>query len=253
VAPAGLVDPVSSAKLRLHVADIKNAGSPDGGTLKAMTNTTWSETGTTWDNQPAIDGAILGSFGSVARNTWYEIDVTSAVTGNGTFSFGLTSPTRTMPSTTPGKPEPPLPSLSSPPARRHRRTRCWSAPVISPTAATPATAQPRASWTGSAARWPPSATTSTRTVLSGHNHNYERFAPVDPAGQLDTARGIRQFVAGTGGESHYLFGAIQPNSEVRNSDTFGVLKLTLKASGYDWQFVPEAGRTFTDTGSGTCH
>src|SRR5262249_12075157 len=66
-------------------------------------------------------------------------------------------------------------------------------------------------------------------VLSGHNHQYERFAPQDSAGNLDTARGLREFVAGTGGESHYTFGATQPNSEVRNGDTFGVLKLTLHA------------------------
>lgn len=88
-------------------------------------------------------------------------------------------------------------------------------------------------------------------VLSGHNHQYERFAPQDAAGNLDTANGLREFVAGTGGESHYSFASIQPNSEVRNSDAFGVLKLTLHANSYDWQFVPEAGKTFTDAGTGT--
>jgi Calcineurin-like phosphoesterase len=90
-------------------------------------------------------------------------------------------------------------------------------------------------------------------VLSGHNHQYERFAPQDPSGQFDNARGIREFVAGTGGQSHYAFGTVQPNSEVRNGDTFGVLKLTLHSNSYDWQFVPEAGKTFTDSGTGTCH
>jgi hypothetical protein len=90
-------------------------------------------------------------------------------------------------------------------------------------------------------------------VLSGHNHQYERFAPQDPNGNLDTARGLREFVAGTGGESHYSFAATQPNSEVRNGDTFGVLKLTLHANSYDWQFVPEAGKTFTDSGTTNCH
>ena len=90
-------------------------------------------------------------------------------------------------------------------------------------------------------------------VINGHNHNYERFAPQNPSGGLDTARGLREFVVGTGGASHYSFGTMQPNSQVRNSDTFGVLKLTLGTSGYDWQFLPEAGRTFTDSGSGACH
>jgi hypothetical protein len=90
-------------------------------------------------------------------------------------------------------------------------------------------------------------------VVAGHNHNYERFAPQDPSGRLDEARGIRAFVAGTGGRSHYSFGDIQPNSEVRNGDTYGVLKLTLKPDGYEWEFVPEAGKRFTDSGSGSCH
>jgi Calcineurin-like phosphoesterase len=90
-------------------------------------------------------------------------------------------------------------------------------------------------------------------VLAGHEHHYERFAPQDAGGHLDPVHGIRQFVVGTGGRSHYGFGAVQPNSEVRNSDTFGVLELTLRATDYDWRFVPEAGQTFTDAGSGVCH
>ena len=59
--------------------------------MRSITNVAWSETGTTWNNQPAIDGATLGSFGSVSRNTWYELDVTQAVTGNGTYSLAVTS------------------------------------------------------------------------------------------------------------------------------------------------------------------
>ena len=90
-------------------------------------------------------------------------------------------------------------------------------------------------------------------VLSGHDHNYERFAPQNATGGLDLQRGIRQFVVGTGGKNHYPMQATIANSEVRNDDTFGVMKLTLKPNGYDWQFVPQAGKTFTDSGSGTCH
>jgi hypothetical protein len=90
-------------------------------------------------------------------------------------------------------------------------------------------------------------------LLSGHEHNYERFAPLNPAGQPDPARGIRQFVVGTGGRGHYPFGPPMPGSEVRNDTTFGLLALTLRASTYQWQFVPEAGQTFTDSGSGNCH
>jgi hypothetical protein len=91
-------------------------------------------------------------------------------------------------------------------------------------------------------------------VLSGDDHLYERFAPQTPAGVFDSQRGIRQFVVGTGGRSHYpLASKIQPNSEARDDSTYGVMKLTLHATSYDWQFIPEAGRTFTDTGNQACH
>ena len=91
-------------------------------------------------------------------------------------------------------------------------------------------------------------------VINGHDHDYERFAPQDPEGHADTTHGIREFVVGSGGKnSHRAMGEVKPNSEVRNGDTFGVLKLTLHANGYDWEFVPEAGKTFTDSGSGACH
>jgi hypothetical protein len=90
-------------------------------------------------------------------------------------------------------------------------------------------------------------------LLTGHNHNYERFAPQNPQGQLDTTRGIREFVVGTGGASRYGFGATRANSEVRDATTYGVLRMTLRPGGYDWLFVPEAGKTFTDAGTGGCH
>jgi hypothetical protein len=90
-------------------------------------------------------------------------------------------------------------------------------------------------------------------VVNGHDHDYERFGPQNPDGEADAAHGIREFVVGTGGKNHRPFHAPDKNSEVRNADTFGVLKLTLRAHGYEWQFVPEAGKTFTDSGTGTCH
>jgi chitodextrinase len=89
-------------------------------------------------------------------------------------------------------------------------------------------------------------------VLNGHDHNYERFAKQNPSGQADV-NGIREFVVGTGGESFDGLVKRQPNSEVWNNDTFGVIKLTLHDNSYDWQFVPIAGKTFTDSGSGTCN
>ena len=89
-------------------------------------------------------------------------------------------------------------------------------------------------------------------MLTGHEHHYERFARQDANGVADPQRGIREFVLGMGGNSHYAFGTPIANSEVRNSDTFGVLKLTLHATSYDWQFMPEAGKVFTDAGSENC-
>jgi acid phosphatase type 7 len=79
-------------------------------------------------------------------------------------------------------------------------------------------------------------------VLVGHDHDYERFAPQTPHGRADPARGIRQFVVGTGGKTHYGFRTIRANSQVRNSRTFGVLRLALHPAGYDWRFVPNRAR-----------
>ena len=90
-------------------------------------------------------------------------------------------------------------------------------------------------------------------VVAGHEHNYERFAPQTAAGVADTARGIREFVVGTGGADHYPFGPPIANSEVRNGDTWGVLKLTLEPGAYRWQFIPVAGKAFSDSGSARCH
>jgi hypothetical protein len=90
-------------------------------------------------------------------------------------------------------------------------------------------------------------------VVSGHDHTYERFAPQTSTGAADAGSGIREFVVGTGGTGHYGFGSPEPNSEVRNNDSFGVLQLTLGPGTYAWEFVPVAGASFTDSGSGSCH
>jgi hypothetical protein len=88
-------------------------------------------------------------------------------------------------------------------------------------------------------------------VLAGHDHNYERFEPLTPAGVVDPD-GLRSFVVGGGGRNHYAVGAPVTGSLVRNADTYGVLFLTLRPDGYDWEYVPEPGKTFRDSGSGTC-
>jgi hypothetical protein len=91
-------------------------------------------------------------------------------------------------------------------------------------------------------------------VLSGHDHNYQRYAPLSPVGGVEQGRGIREFVVGTGGMEHYrLAGRADATREAADDTTLGVLKLTLSRDAYQWQFVPEPGMGFTDTGSGVCH
>jgi hypothetical protein len=88
-------------------------------------------------------------------------------------------------------------------------------------------------------------------VLSGHDHNYQRHAPRDKGGAVDQSYGIRQFTAGTGGVGLY---DINPSdTETFNDSTHGVIKLTLRGDSYDWRFVPVAGKTYTDSGTGRCH
>jgi chitodextrinase len=91
-------------------------------------------------------------------------------------------------------------------------------------------------------------------LLTAHEHAYERFHPQRPDGTRDDASGIRAFVVGTGGKSlETSWGTIEPNSAARQLDTYGVLKLSAHSSSYDWEFVPEAGKTYSDTGSASCH
>jgi acid phosphatase type 7 len=89
-------------------------------------------------------------------------------------------------------------------------------------------------------------------ILNGHVHNYERFAPQTSSGVADPERGIREFVVGTGGYSLNSFKTTVAISQVRNANAYGVLKLTLHPSSYDWKFVPVAGQTYTDSGSDSC-
>lgn len=92
-------------------------------------------------------------------------------------------------------------------------------------------------------------------VLVGHDHHYERFAPQNSSGVADP-NGLRQFVVGTGGKNWTSIPTVQPNSEVRQANVYGVLKLTLHPTSYDWEFVTEPGyswSSFTDSGTENCH
>jgi hypothetical protein len=91
--------------------------------------------------------------------------------------------------------------------------------------------------------WQALAAAGADLVLEGHDHDYERIAPID---------GIRSFVVGTGGRSLYEWpGSPGPYTEVRANDTYGLLQLTLGAADYSWEFIPASGGSFTDAGSGT--
>lgn len=91
--------------------------------------------------------------------------------------------------------------------------------------------------------WDLLALAKADVVLQGHDHHYERFVPI---------KGIRSFVVGTGGRSHYPTLLPRRGSVVRNADTYGVLRLTLRQTGYDWKFLPVAGSSFTDSGTARC-
>jgi hypothetical protein len=93
-------------------------------------------------------------------------------------------------------------------------------------------------------------------IVQGHDHNYQRFAPLTPTGAPDPVNGIRSWVAGMGGRSHYNFSTPIANTEAYNTSSYGVLKFSLSNDGsdsYAWEFVPIAGQSFTDSGTGSCH
>ena len=101
--------------------------------------------------------------------------------------------------------------------------------------------------------WQALADAQADLVLTGHGHHYERFAPQTPAGVRDDVKGIRQFIVGTGGRNfQMLLNPPLPNTEARQNNNFGVLKLGLHATSYDWEFVPTPGGTFTDSGTRAC-
>jgi hypothetical protein len=100
------------------------------------------------------------------------------------------------------------------------------------------------------AMWRLLADANVEAVVSGHDHIYERYAPMD-AGLGRVSEGTRLFIAGTGGAKPYDIVRVQPNSEVR-SNAWGVLKLTLMNDRYDWAFVSVPGASFSDAGTDMC-
>lgn len=121
----------------------------------------------------------------------------------------------------------------------------WHRPRFSSSSTTPSSTTYVAFWSDLYAH-------GADIVLAGHAHDYERFAPQTSAGASDPTRGVTEFVVGTGGDGFQTMGGGIANSVVRNNNTFGVLRLTLHANSYDYQFRPLSG-SFTDSGSRTCH
>ncbi|HEX2140846.1 MAG TPA: metallophosphoesterase [Candidatus Limnocylindria bacterium] len=90
-------------------------------------------------------------------------------------------------------------------------------------------------------------------VLNGHDHHYDRFAPLAPDGSIDERRGIRQFTVGTGGASRSRGTGQAPQSEFLTREHHGVLQLALHRDRYEWQFISAADGAVIDSGSDTCH
>ena len=117
------------------------------------------------------------------------------------------------------------------------------------------TSGPSLGWSAMQHIWEDLYNAHADLVLNGHDHNYERFDPQGPLGNADP-NGITEIIAGTGGAYHTGFLSTAANSVKRNANTFGVLKLTLHPTSFDWQFVPDGqsgNGTFTDAGSRNCH
>lgn len=96
------------------------------------------------------------------------------------------------------------------------------------------------------ALWQAAVSAGAKIVLTAHEHSYERFAPMDSAGQGDPT-GPRQFVSGTGGHRLRPFGTVKPNSEARIAGRPGALLLTLSPTSYAWRYVDTAGTQDTGT------
>ncbi len=112
---------------------------------------------------------------------------------------------------------------------------------------------PHGSATRSAALFQALYDAGADVVVVGHDHDYERFAPQSPSGAADPARGITEFVVGSGGGELYRFGTPQPNSAFRYSEDWGVLDLTLVPRGYAWRFLGAKAGAVVDSGTGACH
>jgi hypothetical protein len=130
---------------------------------------------------------------------------------------------------------------------RDQPSRCalayWHHPVI--------TSGPNGDHPHMQALWGLLVERGVELVMSGHDHIYERYTPMDAHLGPDPVGGTRLFIAGTGGARPYPIVARKPQSEVQSS-VWGVLKLTLRGDAYDWEFVAVPGTGFHDAGTASC-
>lgn len=101
--------------------------------------------------------------------------------------------------------------------------------------------------------WKLLAEAKTDIVLAGHDHDYERFVPLNANGEQDDQHGIRSFVVGTGGAKLTPMFLPKSITEIRDNSTNGVLKLSLHEKSYEWEFLPVPGKNFSDKGKADCH
>jgi hypothetical protein len=133
------------------------------------------------------------------------------------------------------------------------RTTCTLALMHHPLVSSGMSEEMEGTTPGVAPLWQALYDAGADVVMSGHDHAYEHFAPLNPQAQVDPARGMRLFVAGTGGKFLQRPHSSRVGSEARQGSWFGVTRLTLHPASYDWQFVPESAGGFTDAGTGACH
>jgi hypothetical protein len=131
---------------------------------------------------------------------------------------------------------------------RHRRQACTLAYTHHPRFSS---GNEHGNWRELRYLWKRLDDSGAEAFLSGHEHDYERFAPLNYLGRRDS-KGMVQFVVGTGGRNLRGWGKLQPNTAVRSNRAFGVLKLALHEGHMGWRFIPEAGESFSDRGNRAC-
>ncbi len=99
--------------------------------------------------------------------------------------------------------------------------------------------------------WDPLYGAGVDIVINGHDHHYERFAPLRPNGSR-SRHGIRQFIVGTGGAALRPAMDVKRHSRMRYWSSHGLLRLRLEPGGYSWRFISVRDGV-VDSGRGDCH